>query len=716
MELYRMFGNKKLWMLFLACIGAACIQLAVSEYHTVQYRYGGSVKYMQKQNETAQAEYFLNWEDKVSKIVNGSDDVVRIFQKEGGFVSDNRKKTVEVYKRISNCKLAMGKDELVTAVVNNQISGVLCLGFLIIVIFALLEDRKCNLWGILYAGKEGREKLGFKKICSLFFWCVIVNFFLLGSQVLYTCVYYDIKKEDWIRSIQSIMMESDCVFSIQVWQYFIYYFFVTTISYFLISLFIYVILQLFRTRKLGLFFLVLFVGVEYMFYRLIEVQSNMVLLKYINIFSFLFPEQIVFHYNNINLFEHACSRLWVMEIAAAVLFFLFFLSSVLLSCCMKPFHTKGDLEQIIIKGTAFMKEKWYKIQYKLSMAGLELYRLLIMQRGLLFLIVISFIMIRMISFQPGFYDAKTQFKEEYYEKFHGSLKQEAYDYLLDKENELSNLKTHYKIALQQYRESKIDYEQLQSEKLYVEQQMLYKEAIEELKQEYVQLRDHRKQNRHVVIVNQNSYERIFGKNSEYDKILMTFLLLTVMLVSSFDYFSSDSKKGIRFVMKAAKNGRSNYVHYKFRAILRANIIYLILLSFIRAVSIFCQYAPKDLSASFSSVFLCENYPINLSIAQFFILLTGCRLASMMAISSIILLCSETVGGGKGAFMTMIVIGVEEIIIAKLGDAGIFSLVQGLSGIRLSYLVSVWELFAYLGLCITIYVFARIYVTKHWNEK
>lgn len=716
MELYRMFGNKKLWLLLFLCMVITCMSLSVYEYRTVQYSYDGSVEQMQKETKNTQTKYFKEWQEKVSDIISGSDVVVSIFRKKKGFVVENREKTAKAYREIKQCRLATGNDELVNAIVQNHFSAVLCIGFLLFVIFALLEERRCNLWPILYAGKEGRGKLGVQKIITLFFWCVTANLLLLGSQIIYTCIYYGIRKNDWVRPIQSLMTESDCVFPIQVWQYFIWYFFITTVGYVVVSMFLYVVLQSFRTRKLGLFFLVLFIGMEYLSYRLIEVQSSLVLIKYINVFSFLFPEQVMFHYSNINLFEHAYARFCVMGIAGVLLLVCLCFSSVILSIHMKPIHTKGHLEQLISRIAAFWKEKWYDLQFKLSYRGLEIYRVLIMHRALLILIVVGLVMIKMSSYEAGFYDAKTQFKEEYYEQFHGSCKRKAYDYLLEKENEINKLRKQYDISLQKYRDSKMDYEQLQSEKLYLDQQIVYEEAISELKQEYMQIKLRRAQGEQVVIVNQNTYERIFGKNSEYEKKQMAFFLFVIILTSYFDYFSSDSRKGIRFVVKAAKNGRSNYVRYKFRAVLGTNIIFLSVLSLIRMISLFCQYDPKDLSAPLSSVFLCENYPISLSIGQFFVLLMVCRLISMTVISAITLFWSEVSGGYKGVLMSMAVMGGEELVITQLSGGRLLTLAQGLSGIPLSYLSSTGELMGYFFFCIIICAVSGILVTKHWNEK
>lgn len=105
---------------------------------------------------------------------------------------------------------------------------------------------------------------------------------------------------DVFRSVQSIQEFQNFVFPMSVLGFIAFYVFISALSQFVLILFVWLIISLIRTINIALGFAGVILAVEFTLYKLLPIQSNLSILKCVNLFCFVDPTTEVAKYHNLN--------------------------------------------------------------------------------------------------------------------------------------------------------------------------------------------------------------------------------------------------------------------------------------------------------------------------------------------------------------------------------------------------------------------------------
>lgn len=240
--------------------------------------------YDQMEKQVKYRDYYPRYLEKIQREAKQQRSV-SIFAKPGTVAYENTQKTAREFAAMSGEGLDIGHDLAVTAVFDDQLvdfSILILLGF---VCALFLAERKRGLWDMVHAAKGGRVRLAVKRAGILLAASWIGTAVLLGGRILVSGILYDGLGE-WGRKLQAIEYFYNVPYAMTVGQFWLFYLAVKAMGSFMIALLLWLILSSFSQLSLAVVAAALILGLEYGLTFLVP-SSALVLLRYVNIFSFI---------------------------------------------------------------------------------------------------------------------------------------------------------------------------------------------------------------------------------------------------------------------------------------------------------------------------------------------------------------------------------------------------------------------------------------------
>ncbi len=571
---------------------------------------------------------------------------VSIFAKPDTFNYRSILKTPPAYENVQDVQPVFDVSKGLTLATDNSFTDILC-GFIVLfaVLSIMISDREQGMSGLLFALKRGRSYLLMMKIAALAVTVFGAVLLIYGENLIISSYLYGLG--DLSRPIQSLSGFIGCNLKISVAGYLILYVLFKFIAIFTVG----AVLSLIAVNtKNTVSFYGISAGIliaEGIAYAKIHPLSIYSIFRYINLISFTKVNEIFCNFKNINFWEYPIPLIPTSIGAVAVI------SAVGVGLSAFMYAKKRNLEfrSIVFKFKFGKGNKIYSQFYY------TLYKSLILQKGL----IVIFVFIAVAGFMSQSFIKKYDIADVYYEyytkNFGGEITQETIDFyeseairfdeLTAKLDELMQVEDYFSVS------AEIDsinkelaptlgfysvYERLQQIKDIDGAQLFY----------------------------DTGYKRAFGIAGYDDdmKYALVAMLLCVFLISSL--IANDNKYRMSYVINSTSSGRRNYIR---RNILTA-VIYGVFSSLLwiipYAVTISQYYGHGGLSASIRSITDFINFPINITVLQYIILISVLRIIGVIAASFTMLYISSKCKNTTSAILINFAVFALPIIIYLLG--------------------------------------------------
>ena len=151
------------------------------------------------------------------------------------------------------------------------------------------------------------------------------------------------------RSVQSIQgISKFCISDVSTGIYCILCFYKCLISI-RPNTFCWLIISLIRTINIALGFAGVILAVEFTLYKLLPIQSNLSILKCVNLFCFVDPTTEVAKYHNLNFLNIVINRFWLIFYSLIAFILIFGLITVLVSAFKYPESNGNKLTNLLNK-------------------------------------------------------------------------------------------------------------------------------------------------------------------------------------------------------------------------------------------------------------------------------------------------------------------------------------------------------------------------------
>lgn len=665
MEFQRIFTNRKVLLLFLLLLLAAAGTYLYFQAQSFQPE--ESWKLFEERQQ--QSEHISSYSDYLSGIIEESNVLssISIFQNADTFSSKNLEKTREDYLPLEGVEVSYGQYEGLASVINFELVHYIIFVFSFILVWFFFEDEKKGLWCVSYAAPKGRAMLAVRRIGvllagnALFVGCAYFLLFLAGFT-LYGGI------GDIGNSIQSAQMFRSCTIRTTVIGYIFLYVLLHIFLAFAMSLFIWMILLLFRNHLFSTVLLLLILTVEGIFSMTLKDQSVVVVLKYENLFRLINSGDVPYAYRNYNLFETPINCFRSLFILAAVVVGISAAAGIWITAKRKPVASASKAEIAILGVIKRLKEAYHRIIAKLSVFGLELYKILIMQKGILFFLLWGYLLVSGMDTNSIFYMGDGILMQEIYREYSGPDDGRLRAYVKENKAVLKQADADYEKAIADYEAGRIDRMELEAAVMWydtyrslrictqnVENQLTYMERVKArtgIDVWFLNSKGYK-----IILTGDGLYEGA-GYGAQEKRALLAVVLLSMLLCMVFSY---DRSCGMETLLKAAPRGRTHLFHTRIKA---AALLCAVICAVTYGLEIYevqSIYPLSCLQAPVQSLNFMEDFPLRVSIGTFLVLLELIHFIMLFSIGMMVYAFSAYLKGMQGMIASLAFLAVPAVI-------------------------------------------------------
>lgn len=565
---------------------------------------------------------------------------VSIFAKPNTFNYRNILKTPPAYDNVRDVKPFFDVSKGINLSTDNSFTDILC-GFIVLfaVLSLMISDREQGMSGLLFSLKRGRGYLLIMKLAALMTVVFCTILLVYGENLIIASQIYGLGELS--RPVQSLNGFIGCNLKISVIGYLILYILFKFIAMFAIGAVLSLIAVNIKNiiSFYGISAIILIIeGAAYVKIHPLSIYS---IFRYINLISLTKVNEIFCNYKNINFWEYPVPLI-PTSIGAV-----FVISVVCIVLSVFIYAKKRNLVFRKI-GFKFKFGSGRKIYPKLCY---NLYKSLILQKGIIIIFVFFAASGMMSQSFVKKYDPVDVYYEYYTTETDGKITQKTIDFYDGEAVRFEELNARLADANISEEEERDIFRQLAPLMGFY----LSYERLNKIKNI---------ENAHIFY--DTGFKRALGVNGYDDDMKYAFaaVLLCLFLISSM--IANDNKYRMQSIINSTTSGRKSYI---CRNILTASIygvIAALLWIIPYAVTISRYYGRSGLSASIRSITDFINFPLNISVLQYIILICLLRIIFIIIMSLIMLWISSKCRNTISAVLINFAVFALPIIIYLLG--------------------------------------------------
>lgn len=550
-------------------------------------------------------QYAVSYDEHIDYVIKNAEDMKssNILYEEGSFSKANIDKTQKDFSAMKNIDVSMGNDRWVENIVNYDILEYFALILVIVGVIVIVDERKKGLWETVYATKNGRCILAIKRF-MLITVLAFAGVMILAAENIIIASSLSGGVGDIFRSIQSIEMMKNVTMEINIFQFVILIYLWKAISIAIVGMFFYILATSIKSHIMPMLVLLVVLAGELLLFRTIQETSTLAALKYINIVSGFFSQNIMFAYKNISILGNAVGSYGCMVTTGIVLYiFLGLIMSLLGS--RKPFSV----------GEGVISRQLSNISYKLklyrhnSLFIHEMHKQLWIVRVLFVLIVMMLVSILNINTDEVKYGYADNVYIQYMEILEGEVTSEKQEYI---KNEKSIWQEKYDETQQELSnliENGNNVYQIEATQKKLEQYIVSMQVVSEIDALCDRLLKLEDNGADAEFINEIGYDNYLGEKS-FDinqKATILNMLFVVFAVSGiYAYENSQSGKLLTY---PTKYGRGRFAFTKCAGTFVITLFIFIVSSIAILYEVNEKYGLGGMTADARSVYLFEDFSI-----------------------------------------------------------------------------------------------------------
>lgn len=550
---------------------------------------------------------------KMQAIMEQADamDGISIFAQENSFSKRNVALTKEAFEPLLDMELTYVKGRTVTEFFAFRFGGLcafLC-GFFIAL--ELSEIRKKRVRSITFPTEYGRLRLVLEKINALFLGAFAVTFlFQAGILLEGMLLFRENPLELLFCPAQTFACFADFSLKITMWQALVLYLLYRTVILYVIMILVWSAALIFDHVVMAVGIFGGFIAVEYFLYAKIDGNNVWKLLKYCNLWYQTAENDYFTKYQNLSVLEYAVNRNTVIVAASAAACLLGAGIGILICCRRYPCSSKVSRFHRALDAVKIKLENFRgRFLEKRSLTGMECYKVLISQKGLIAILLLAML----ICYRADFTQVKRSTQQELYYAFMEHYLGEPGE---DSDREIAQLADKLDqidiTFAQQYAEAAdgdtrivlaMWYDSFEEERLFLKQIQEQTESLKNISQE---------SGIAVWYVNLHSYEHLL----QSDDAMLNLGLLLVILWNCIGMYLGENGSGMVCMIHSSHREKFLY-RTKIRvAVIITSAVYFAVLLF-EIISVAALYGIKGINAPVQSILALSDLRMHGTIWQYF---------------------------------------------------------------------------------------------------
>lgn len=329
------------------------------------------------------------------------------------FESINLNKTYEDWQNILEADVTISNGRWLEILYEYKYNHIFVLIAVIIVVYGFFSERKNGLYYIIHTCKCGRLKLYLERCGLLLVSSIAVSFlFHIESAIILLKIYGGFE-DIGLAAVcdEMFLLTSGNMSRLQ-------FFFVVVIfsgmTAFIMAMLLWWILSRFNNSNIGMVIYLLTITVDMIIYAVVPAKSAVRVLKYVNLYYFLYPNKALEYYNwgyDFGLWEVVESTIILAVVVGTFTFV------INLYTTAKRYYAEKN--NFIERGINCIMDKIGNVVGKMPIFVKELYKILISQKVIVILAVLIYIVANINIGSKIMYTAEMIYVSEYYDEAYG---------------------------------------------------------------------------------------------------------------------------------------------------------------------------------------------------------------------------------------------------------------------------------------------------------
>ena len=563
---------------------------------------------------------------------------ISLFSRENYYTLRNIRKTDADYQRVSGVQPELQVSDAIEDLLSNPVSDVLILVLCLCFTFLIPVERRNHLWELLHTTAAGRGRLFLLRLSSLIPALLFSMAAVYGPSFLYLASLYGMP--DPSVYVQSVSLFRELSYPISLGAFLIFLMILRCISFHAVSLLFWVILESLSSAAVSMMISGFVFLLEYLFYRLISIQSACAILRVVNVFSCLDTVNIYGGYLNLDLLGFPVSA----ALCHVVFIILLILGSMAGLTAVYRFKRPKERNRILLSLEGLMfrtRDRLFRLLPRLS---LGVYKTFFIQHGLLIFLLLLAGVTRLLP-ETRVYVAGAEYlayiREEQLSAPFNDPK--TVSFFSEEQEEIREAVRMHEELYQQYEEGILDELTWFMEENRISGIHVRQETLDLLERERSRL-EKLYEERGICgwILNPQCYKQLLGEGKDlstrYQIYAAAAVLAMCFLMSG--AFSYEKKSRVQPMLHLTKKGGLTFFFRKeVLALLYAlfTVLVIYLTDLIRVGELYPMHA---LDAPVQSLSWMEDVRISVTIRDYLILLTAYRVLMMFLMAQPVLLISS----------------------------------------------------------------------------
>lgn len=400
--------------------------------------------------------YLKSFPDYVEEVLSKGEQhgKFRFLSEADTFANRNIEKTISDFSTLNTVTPSIFSSYAVDIFIQYDLNDYLLVVLLLILCISFVKERKNGLWGIVRCTWKGRFSLAVQRIFILVNTSILFVLALYGLPLLLAFGYCG-GWADIDMPAQSVRVFKMLTLNISIKDALLLYFGIKLLTTIILGLFLASILLLVNDHKISLLIIVLVFALQFALYSYLPIQSYLSLIKHFNLFSYMHTASLFTEYINISLFYYPVGLRDLIIFSFPVISSLLIIIIVLVHQYKMPNPKSSFMDKIIFTLGIILD----KIISNLGCLGYEIYKIMILQRGLaIFLLV--FIAALRVPFSTSIYREYEEIKQdELLSSLSGPITDDVYQTLFDYRQKTEKVVNDNADAEHRYAENEITYQE-----------------------------------------------------------------------------------------------------------------------------------------------------------------------------------------------------------------------------------------------------------------
>lgn len=582
-----------------------------------------------------------------------------LYQDQDSFVYRNLLKTGEDYKKLVGIKPKVGENRGILTLMNFNLSNFILVLIGLYIVLCFLEERQNGLYLLVRSTERGRVFLSLQRIGILIFGLFAAAFLLFCSSFLISSIVFG--GSDLTRPVQSVPEFESVLGHYSILQYLLLFLVKKVLGCMAICLLLYFCMSMFRSSFCIIAFGLLFL-VEYALYSLILPTGKWCVVKFLNVYTYIFCGTQYARYYNLNLFGRPVNMALSADTA------IIFSTVVLAGLCLWRYSVQYPKSSYLTIRLVEKLKVWFSRHKPLhTLFGWEAKKVLFSQKGLI-IFVLLFYLAYSASTEANYLDARSKYVAHWYKEFAGNIDEERMEEILKKQTEqewkLERLEKNLEVQKETLEERRqkgwytavIESIITDLEKRISEQKKEILGLSVVIKQAEFGLEFKQKTGVTVELFDTSVYELLLHNDKKTILRNYLYILLTVVLTMS-GIMACEKSSHMEKVLHSAYKGRLRVLLCKIVLMLGISALCTVSIHAIQYLQIEKSFEFTNKSAIIQSIPCTRNFPVRITIQQYLAFLFSFRVFISVLIGGAVMFISS-----KFSRITTIAFGVFLLIL------------------------------------------------------